>query len=51
MAPRSGPTATAADLRMLRAADTGVNVGRLGRLGRLRDFKGLDETGPLGLVG
>lgn len=34
------------DLRMLRAADTGVNVGRLGRLGRLRDFKGLDETGP-----
>ena len=39
------------DLRMLRAADTGVNVGRLGRLGRLRDFKGLDETGPLGLVG
>lgn len=39
------------DLRMLRAADTGVNVGRLGRFGRLRDFKGLDETGPLGLVG
>ena len=39
------------DLRMLRAADTGVNVGRLGRLGRLRDFKGLDETGPLGRVG
>jgi phosphatidylglycerophosphatase C len=34
------------DLRMLRAADTGVNVGRLGRLGRLRDFPGLDETGP-----
>ena len=34
------------DLRMLRAADTGVNVGRLGRFGRLRDFKGLDETGP-----
>lgn len=34
------------DLRMLRAADTGVNVGRLGRLGRLRDFKGLEETGP-----
>jgi len=37
------------DLRMLRAADTGVNVGRLGRFGRLRGFKGLDETGPLGL--
>ena len=34
------------DLRMLRAATTGVNVGRLGRLGRLRDFPGLDETGP-----
>jgi phosphatidylglycerophosphatase C len=29
------------DLRMLRAADVGVNVGRLGRLGRLRDFPGL----------
>ena len=39
------------DLRMLQAADTGVNVGRLGRLGRLRDFKGLDETGPLRLDG
>lgn len=37
------------DLRMLRAADTGVNVGRLGRFGRLRDFKGLDQTGPLRL--
>jgi len=34
------------DLRMLRAADTGVDVGRLGRFGRLREFKGLDETGP-----
>jgi phosphatidylglycerophosphatase C len=34
------------DLRMLRAADTGVNVGRLGRLGRLRDFPGLHDTGP-----
>lgn len=34
------------DLRMLRAADTGVNVGRLGRLGRLSAFPGLDETGP-----
>ena len=26
---------------MLRAADTGVNVGRLGRFGRLRGFAGL----------
>ncbi len=34
------------DLRMLRAADTGVNVGRLGRVGRLREFPGLDGTGP-----
>jgi phosphatidylglycerophosphatase C len=34
------------DLRMLRAADVGVNVGRLGRFGRLRDFHGLDVTGP-----
>jgi phosphatidylglycerophosphatase C len=34
------------DLHMLRAADTGVNVGRLGRLSRLREFRGLDETGP-----
>jgi phosphatidylglycerophosphatase C len=34
------------DLAMLSAADTGVNVGRLGRFGRLRAFKGLDETGP-----
>ena len=39
------------DLRMLQAADTGVNVGRLGRFGRLREFKGLDETGPLRLDG
>jgi phosphatidylglycerophosphatase C len=29
------------DLRMLLAADVGVNVGRLGRFGRLRDFPGL----------
>jgi phosphatidylglycerophosphatase C len=34
------------DLRMLRAAHTGVNVGRLGNLGRLRAFPGLDDTGP-----
>ncbi len=34
------------DLRMLRDADTGVNVGRLGRLSRLHEFRGLDETGP-----
>jgi len=39
------------DLRMLRAADTGVGVGRLGRLGRLRDFNGLDKTGPHRLEG
>jgi phosphatidylglycerophosphatase C len=39
------------DLRMMRAADTGVNVGRLGRFGRLRDFAGLDETGPRRLDG
>jgi len=29
------------DLTMLRAADRGVNVGRLGRWGRLRSFPGL----------
>jgi phosphatidylglycerophosphatase C len=29
------------DLRMLGAADVGVNVGRLGRLGRLRAYAGL----------
>jgi phosphatidylglycerophosphatase C len=34
------------DLRMLRAADVGVNVGRLGAFGRLRDFPGLDQTRP-----
>ncbi len=39
------------DLRMLRAADTGVNVGRLGRFGRLRDFPGLEDTGPRRLDG
>jgi HAD superfamily hydrolase (TIGR01490 family) len=32
------------DLRMLHAADVGVNVGRLGRLGRLRSFPGLDHV-------
>jgi phosphatidylglycerophosphatase C len=32
------------DLRMMRAADVGVNVGRLGRFGRLRDFPGLAAT-------
>jgi phosphatidylglycerophosphatase C len=36
------------DVRMLRAADVGINVGRLGALGRLRDFPGLDRTGPNG---
>jgi phosphatidylglycerophosphatase C len=39
------------DLRMLRAADTGVNVGRLGRFGALRNFAGLDGTGPRRLDG
>ena len=34
------------DLRMLEAADIGVNVGRLGPIGRLRSFPGLDETRP-----
>jgi phosphatidylglycerophosphatase C len=33
------------DLRMLHAAEVGVNVGRLGRLGRLRHFPGLDAVG------
>jgi phosphatidylglycerophosphatase C len=33
------------DLKMLHAADVGVAVGRLGRLGRLRSFPRLDETG------
>lgn len=32
------------DLRMMEAADVGVNVGRLGRLGRLRRFPGLAAT-------
>jgi phosphatidylglycerophosphatase C len=32
------------DLRMMRAADVGVNVGRLGAFGRLRDFPGLAAT-------
>jgi phosphatidylglycerophosphatase C len=32
------------DLRMLGASDIGVNVGRLGRLGKLRSFPGLSET-------
>jgi phosphatidylglycerophosphatase C len=39
------------DLRMLRAADTGVNVGRLGRFGALRAFAVLDGTGPRRLDG
>ena len=34
------------DLRMLRAADVGVNVGRLGAIGKLRSFPGLGQTGP-----
>ncbi len=39
------------DLRMLRAADVGVNVGRLGRFGRLREFPGLGATAPDRLPG
>ena len=31
---------------MLRAADVGVNVGRLGRLGALRAYPALERTGP-----
>ncbi len=34
------------DLVMLRAADIGVNVGRLGRVGALRAYPGLGSTGP-----
>jgi hypothetical protein len=33
---------------MLRAADVGVNVGRLGRLGRLGSFQTLGHTPPDG---
>ncbi|HEY1988483.1 MAG TPA: HAD-IB family hydrolase [Acidimicrobiales bacterium] len=32
------------DLRIMRAADVAVNVGRLGPFGRLRDFPGLAAT-------
>jgi phosphoserine phosphatase len=39
------------DLRMLRAADIGVNVGRLGRLGRLGSFRPLGTTPPDGSTG
>ncbi len=35
------------DLSMLGEAEVGVNVGRLGRFGRLRAFPGLDRTGSL----
>jgi phosphatidylglycerophosphatase C len=34
------------DLTMLRAADVGVNVGRLRRMGALRAYPGLRRTGP-----
>jgi phosphatidylglycerophosphatase C len=34
------------DLTMLGAADVGIDVGRLGRLGRLRSFPRLPSTGP-----
>ena len=49
-----GPTATVAvTCGMLAAADVGVNVGRLGPLGRLRSFPGLSAAGPApaGLTG
>lgn len=36
------------DLSMLQAADIGVNVGRLGRFGRLRSFPGLAQSHPDG---
>jgi phosphatidylglycerophosphatase C len=36
------------DLTMLRAADVGVNAGRLGRFGQLRSFSTLDQTSPDG---
>ncbi len=36
------------DLPMLEAADVGINVGRLGRLGRLRAYPGLERTPPEG---
>ena len=32
---------SAGDLEMLRDADVGVNVGRLGRFGKLRGFRSL----------
>jgi HAD superfamily hydrolase (TIGR01490 family) len=35
---------SAGDLQMLRSADVGVNVGRLGPLGKLRDFRSLAEV-------
>jgi phosphatidylglycerophosphatase C len=36
------------DLKMLRAADIGVNVGRLGRIGRLREYRRLEESKAAG---
>jgi phosphatidylglycerophosphatase C len=35
---------SAGDLRLLAAADTGVDVGRLGRVGRLRQFSRLNDV-------
>jgi phosphatidylglycerophosphatase C len=35
------------DLALLRAADVGVNAGRLGRLGRLSTFVPLDQVGQV----
>jgi phosphatidylglycerophosphatase C len=37
---------SAGDRRLLAAADTGVDVGRLGRLGKLRDFPRLADVAP-----
>ena len=36
------------DLSLLEVADVGVNVGKLGRLGRLRRYPSLHRTGPDG---
>jgi len=38
---------SAGDLRLLHAADVGVDVGKLGRLGRLRAFRRLRDTAEL----
>jgi HAD superfamily phosphoserine phosphatase-like hydrolase len=40
---------SAGDRRLLSAADIGVDVGRLGRLGRLHTFRRLDDVSPTSL--